>query len=1785
MTPSPLGSRTTLRVVIIRLLCTIGLVCAATLPAQAQITSTSDATQTPVAGAGHDYLHMINESVNPEIGTVSLSIGVPMPPGRKLNLPFSFQYSSGGALFLVPSWSLGWGAQWTNNQGPLATGGWSYAFPSVSRVSKTYTIPPPPAPPSPDGSTTCSTTLGYTFVDANGTQHNLYMSHVFNNYPTQYNGNNYPVNYACTQSQYTSEETDTGGDSIVLSNLFNVTSCQLCLGPSDGTFTVADPDGTVYAFAGFSYPTPQGSSYPQLLGGLEDRNGNTLGITYTLVPHTLNVGGFTITDTLARPVVSATNFGQGSSNVTVDGLSNPYTATWSTVNYNGYTINTQNIGQDYGGCAGSSGQFPGQAGSESVITSLALPNGQSYQFTYDSTYGTLTKITYPTGGYVSYTYGINPLSTTITSTNSNLESSCEMYIDTAAVIHRYVSFDGSTNASRQDFTYSTTQNGTQWSSKTTTVNTYYDLIHNPSSYFKTVYTYAPVAIACGPNGGGLCSDVGVERSIAYYDTSSNLLETVTKGWYDQYREACEFHQTGASGAVSAVFYTYSAQGGQVTDKKEYTYGQIAASSINTVCPAVGTPAPPSNPARETATAYQTFTNNATILDRPCQVILYDYPSSTKTREAETDYFYDSTPTTNSPCGTATTQALQAASTPPGTHDETNYGPTKTPPRGNLTGVVKQCFQGGTSCASGNPTTSYIYDETGQILSTTDPRNNTTTFSYTDSYSSCSGAAPPDGSTNAYLTQITYPQTGSTSHLVKFCYGYNDGQLRGSTDQNTQTTTYKYGTKPSGCASTDLLDRVSEIDYPDGGVTTYCFNDSPYNPSTPSPSVTTTKVMNSSQSIISVDAMDGVGHSVETELTDPQGTIYTKTVYDGLGRTYTVTNPYRTTGDPTYGLTTYAYDSLSRTTSVTKPDNSVVTTVYCNAPPSTLLTSSVKVTDEAGHWRRSETDALGRLVEVDEPNSTTATVNVCPGTGEPIWVTTYTYDALNDLIGAVQGGSRNRSFTYNSIKQLTQSTNPESGTIKYTYDANGNVTTKVDARNITTNYSPTASPIDALNRVTEITYSDGMTPTVNYTYDQSACLGQSSCYNIGHRTTMTDAGGSENLAYDKMGRGLAEQRVTNSITKTTTYSYDKAGDLATLTYPTGRIITYTYDSTGRPSEAQDVANSINYALGTCANGLSSNGVCYAPQGAVSQIKNGTNLISTYLFNTRLQPCWMYATTGTALATSTLCTATDSTPGNILDLKYCFYTWSSGACQTSTTNNGNVIGITNNRTTARTQTFTYDQVNRIVTGETTSTTGSNCWGETYTLDQWANLTAIGAVSGYTGCTQENLSVSVNANNQLSSSGFTYDSAGNLTFTPAPGAGSYTYNAESQLVQSAVFTEAGYIYDGDGNRLAKTNGVQVTKIYWYGAGTEILDESDQSGNFTNEYVFFGGKRIAMRTVSTGTIYYYEEDMLGSSRTIVQAGQTSPCYDADFYPFGGERVVTNTCSQNYKFEGKERDTETNNDDFGARYYSSQYGRWLSADWSSVPAPVPYANLTNPQTLNLYAMVSDNPESFADLDGHYAFQTPLEFITGCAADLKGCPDQQSSSSTSQNTNAAGAITSSTKPTENKPAQANAAVQVAKDTVVGGAKEAANTVIDLANLINAPIDAGLAKLGINFSFGQGTELSGSTPGEKGAMTGLFILSFFTPAGEEKAAATIERLTADAEKAYPKLAGKLQDHHIIPQYLGGAKDGATSRIPAAYHQLITNEFRALAPYGQKIQRSAEEVGRILQQVYSKYPLPW
>jgi len=67
----------------------------------------------------------------------------------------------------------------------------------------------------------------------------------------------------------------------------------------------------------------------------------------------------------------------------------------------------------------------------------------------------------------------------------------------------------------------------------------------------------------------------------------------------------------------------------------------------------------------------------------------------------------------------------------------------------------------------------------------------------------------------------------------------------------------------------------------------------------------------------------------------------------------------------------------------------------------------------------------------------------------------------------------------------------------------------------------------------------------------------------------------------------------------------------------------------------------------------------------------------------------------------------------------------------------------------------------------------------------------------------------------------------------------------------------------------------------------------------------------------------------------------------------------------GKERDAESGNDYFGARYYASTMGRFLSPDWAAKAMPVPYAVLDDPQSLNLYSYVRNNPLSRVDTDGH----------------------------------------------------------------------------------------------------------------------------------------------------------------------------------------------------------------------------
>jgi RHS repeat-associated protein len=104
-----------------------------------------------------------------------------------------------------------------------------------------------------------------------------------------------------------------------------------------------------------------------------------------------------------------------------------------------------------------------------------------------------------------------------------------------------------------------------------------------------------------------------------------------------------------------------------------------------------------------------------------------------------------------------------------------------------------------------------------------------------------------------------------------------------------------------------------------------------------------------------------------------------------------------------------------------------------------------------------------------------------------------------------------------------------------------------------------------------------------------------------------------------------------------------------------------------------------------------------------------------------------------------------------------------------------------------------------------------------------------------------------------------------------------------------------------------------------------------------------------------------------VENATGTATEQDIDYYPYGGveEDYSTTPVAQNYKFNGKERDAESGLDDFVARYDSSNLGRFMTPDWAEKPTAVPYAHFGNPQSLNLYSYVQNNPTTFGDPDGH----------------------------------------------------------------------------------------------------------------------------------------------------------------------------------------------------------------------------
>jgi RHS repeat-associated protein len=334
--------------------------------------------------------------------------------------------------------------------------------------------------------------------------------------------------------------------------------------------------------------------------------------------------------------------------------------------------------------------------------------------------------------------------------------------------------------------------------------------------------------------------------------------------------------------------------------------------------------------------------------------------------------------------------------------------------------------------------------------------------------------------------------------------------------------------------------------------------------------------------------------------------------------------------------------------------------------------------------------------------------------------------------------------------------------------------------------------------------------------------------------------------------------------------------------------------------------------------------------------GNGRFESTVFNSRLQPIQI------ALGTS-------ATNTSLLKLNYDYGT---------TDNNGNVKSQTvtvPQMSNPLVQNYSYDSLNRITEAKETSN-GSQQWIQSFTYDRYGNRRIDSATNKTTSSLVGPNPVISETNNRIvaqQGEQYLYDSTGNLTRDKD--GNTFVYDAENKQVTyrqaGSVTDTAYYAYDGNGQRVRKIFN-SITTIFIYDASGKLVEEYETTTPPTN-----------------GKIQYTTQDTLGSPRVLTDAsGQVTS--RRDFLPFGEEiasGIGGRNTAQGYggqdsirqKFTGYQRDTESGLDFAQARYYSSQLGRFSSAD------PLMASGRAEmPQSWNRYAYVLNNPLKFNDPTG-----------------------------------------------------------------------------------------------------------------------------------------------------------------------------------------------------------------------------
>jgi RHS repeat-associated protein len=461
------------------------------------------------------------------------------------------------------------------------------------------------------------------------------------------------------------------------------------------------------------------------------------------------------------------------------------------------------------------------------------------------------------------------------------------------------------------------------------------------------------------------------------------------------------------------------------------------------------------------------------------------------------------------------------------------------------GKVTSREEAGYTLISGTPTsrtytTAYQYNSYGQLTQINGPRTDLSDITTLEYYDNDSG----EGNNRGQLMTITNALNQSTS----FSNYDANGNVGTITDPNGVAAVYTYDERNRVATITNQT-TSAEIQYfynshgmldhvilPEGMQITFTYN----------PADKVVEIYDNLGNKIVYD-YDVEGNRTGEDIKDPQNTLkkYLDFTYDAYNRLKRIVNP-----DSTY--TEFTYNGFGDRTAIRDPRANTTSYAY---------------------------DALNRL--------DTMTQSVTLDSQLVQSVTDYDADTHDNLIQVTDPKQHATHYVYDDFGRRNKTSSPDTQTTSYSYDQAGNMTQKTDANGTAVTYT-----YDALNRLTAVQFPNSA-QNITYTYDSTSVT-----YGIGRLTGRTDPSGTYVFYYDAHGNLTKEEKTIASVLYTTQYGYNKDNVLISITYPTGRVITYTIDTVDRVSQ-------VSTTLSGNAKTLASS-ITYLPFGGITGLTYGNNL---------------------------------------------------------------------------------------------------------------------------------------------------------------------------------------------------------------------------------------------------------------------------------------------------------------------------------------------------------------------------------------------------------------------------------------------------------------------------------------------------------------------------------------------------------------------------------------------------